>query len=50
METLSEMIDAQAARVATLNNQVPSAVLLLEILGACIALGVLAAYLASDGE
>ena len=50
VETLNEMIDAQTTRVAALNNQVPAAVLLLEILGACIALGLLSAYLALVGR
>jgi hypothetical protein len=50
VETLNEMIDAQAARIAALNNQVPTAVLLLEILGASIALGLLSAYLALVGR
>lgn len=50
VETLNQMIDAQTTRVAALNNQVPSAVLILEILGACIALGLLAAYLALVGR
>jgi hypothetical protein len=50
VETLNEMIDAQAARVAALNNQVPAAVLFLEMLGAAIALGLLAAYLGLVGR
>jgi hypothetical protein len=50
VETLNEMIDAQTTRVAALNNQVPTAVLLLEILGACVALGLLAGYLALVGR
>lgn len=50
VETLNEMIDAQTTRSAALNNQVPTAVLLLEILGACVALGLLAAYLALVGR
>jgi len=50
VETLNEMIDAQTTRLAALNNQVPDAVFLLEILGACIALGVLAAYLSLVGR
>ncbi|MEO8092633.1 MAG: hypothetical protein ABI726_08000 [bacterium] len=50
VETLNEMIDAQTVRVAALNNQVPSAILFLEILGGCIALGLLAAYLALVGR
>ncbi len=50
VETLNEMFDAQTTRTAALNNQVPTAVLLLEILGGCIALAVLAAYLALVGR
>ena len=50
VETLNEMIDAQTTRVAALNNQVPAAVIALEILGACIALGLLSAYLALVGR
>jgi hypothetical protein len=50
VETLNEMIDAQTTRVAALNNQVPTAVLLLEIIGASIALALLAAYLALVGR
>jgi hypothetical protein len=50
VETLNEMIDAQTARVAALNNQVPTAVLWLEILGAAIALALLAAFLALVGR
>lgn len=49
-ETLNEMIDAQTTRVAALNNTVPSAVLLLELLGAAIALGLLAAYMGLVGR
>ena len=50
VETLNEMIDAQTTRVAALNNQVPDAVMFLEILGAAIALAVLSAYLALVGR
>jgi len=50
VETLNQMIDAQTTRSAALTNQVPTTVLLLEILGACIALGLLAAYLALVGR
>jgi hypothetical protein len=50
VETLNEMIDAQATRVASLHNRVPDAVFLLELLGASIALGLLAAYLAIVGR
>jgi hypothetical protein len=49
-ETLNEMIDAQATRVAGLNNRVPNAVLFLEVFGAALALGLLAAYLAIVGR
>ena len=49
-ETLNEMIDAQATRIAGLNNRVPNAVLFLEVLGAALALGLLAAYLAIVGR
>jgi hypothetical protein len=50
IETLNTMIDAQTTRVAALNNRVPSAVLLLEIVGAAIALGLLAAYVRLVGR
>jgi hypothetical protein len=40
----------QTVRVAALNNRVPGAVLFLEVAGASIALGLLAAYLAILGR
>jgi hypothetical protein len=43
VETLNEMIDQQTVRVAGVSNRVPTAVLVLEILGAALALGLLAA-------
>ena len=46
VETLNEMIDMQTVRVSTLNNRVPGSVLLIEIVGAAVALGLLAFYLA----
>jgi hypothetical protein len=46
VETLNEMIDMQTVQVSALNNRVPSAVLVLEVVGAAVALGVLALYLA----
>jgi hypothetical protein len=49
-ETLNEMIDAQATRVAGLANRVPNAVLFLEVVGAALALGLLGAYLAIVGR
>jgi hypothetical protein len=50
IETLNEMIDAQTVRVAALNNRVPSEILWFELVGASIALGLLAAYLALVGR
>lgn len=46
VETLNDMIDAQTVQVSALGNRVPTAVLVLEIVGAAVALGVLAVYLA----
>jgi hypothetical protein len=46
VETLNEMIDMQTVRVSALNNRVPSAVLLFEIIGSAVGLGLLALYLA----
>jgi hypothetical protein len=50
VESLNEMIDGETARVASLSNRVPTAVLLLELLGAALALGLLGAYLAIVGR
>ena len=50
VETLNEMIDSEASRVSALNNRVPTAVLILEIAGAALALGSLATYLAVLGS
>ena len=50
VETLNEMFDQETARVAALSNRVPTAVLVLEILGSALALGLLAAYLAIVGR
>jgi len=49
-ETLNEMIDDETVRVAALSNRIPTAVLVLEVLGSAIALGLLAAYLAIVGR
>ena len=46
VETLNEMIDMQTVQVSALNNRVPSAVLAVEVVGAAVALGLLALYLA----
>jgi hypothetical protein len=50
VESLNEMIDGETVRVAALSNRVPTAVLVLEMLGAAVALGLLAAYLAIMGR
>jgi hypothetical protein len=50
VETLNEMIDAQTTRVASLSNRVPGTVLFLEVLGAAVALGLLAAYVSLVGR
>ena len=46
VETLNEMIDMQTVQVSALNNRVPTAVLAIELMGAAVALGLLALYLA----
>jgi len=46
VESLNEMIDMQTVRVSALANRVPTAVLVIEVVGAAIALGLLAMYLA----
>jgi len=50
VQSLNEMIDLQTARIAGLGNRVPTAVLVLEVLGAVAALSLLAAYLAFMGR
>jgi hypothetical protein len=50
VETLNEMIDDETVRVAALGNRVPTAVLVLQLLGSAFALGVLGAYLAIIGR
>jgi hypothetical protein len=47
VESLNEMFDAQTSRLAGLGNRVPSAVLLLEVVGAAAALAALALHLAT---
>ena len=47
VESLNEMIDQQTTRVSALNNRVPSAILLVEVIGAATALGLMALYLAA---
>jgi hypothetical protein len=46
VETLNEMIDMQTVHVSALNNRVPTTVLVIEVTGAAVALGLLALYLA----
>ncbi len=50
VESLNETLDAQSTRIYGLDNRVPTAVLLLEIVGAAIALGLLALHLAALGR
>jgi hypothetical protein len=50
VETLNEMFDGDNVRVAALSNRVPTAVLVLAVLGSALALGLLAAYLAIVGR
>ena len=46
VDSLNQMIDMQTVRVSALANRVPTAVLVIEIVGAAIGLGLLAMYLA----
>jgi Flp pilus assembly protein TadB len=50
IESLNQMFDSQGTRVAALSNRVPTAVLILEIVGAAVALGLLSVYLAITGR
>ena len=50
MDSLNEMIDQQTVRLSGLNNRVPDPVLWLELLGAALALGLLALYLSVLGK
>jgi hypothetical protein len=50
VESLNEMFDSETARVAALGNRVPTAVLVLDIVGSALALGLLAAYLKLAGR
>ena len=50
VDSLNQMIDMQTVRVAVLNNRVPGAVLAVEVVGAAVALGLLAFYLALLGR
>ena len=46
VESLNAMIDMQTTRVAALNNRVPPAISLVEVIGAAVALALMAVYLA----
>ena len=50
VDSLNEMIDQQTVRLSGLNNRVPGPVLWLELLGAALALGLLALYLSVLGK
>ena len=41
-KSLNEMIDQQTTRVSAPNNRVPSAIVLVEVIGAATALGLMA--------
>lgn len=49
-ESLNETFDAQSRRVYALGNRVPSAVLVLEVIGAALAMGALAMHLGTFGR
>ena len=50
VDSLNEMIDTHAERVASLGNRVPSTVMVVLVLGSAVALGVLALYLTMLGR
>jgi hypothetical protein len=50
VDSLNSTIDAQSARLAALNNRVPSAVLAVEVIGAAVALGLLAVHISILGR
>jgi len=50
VETLNDTIDAHTDRVTSLRNRVPTPVILLQLLGSALALGVLSLYLALLGR
>ena len=49
-DSLNSMIDEQTVRLSALNNRVPGSVLLLEVIGASLALGLLGLYLSVLGR
>jgi hypothetical protein len=50
VDSLNDTIDAQSARLSSLDNRVPGAVLALEVLGAAIAIGLLALHISILGR
>ena len=50
VDSLNTTIDDQSVQTAGLANRVPTAVLVLEVVGAAVALGLLALYLAVLGR
>ena len=50
IDSLNAMIDQQEVRIAGLSNHPPNAVLLLELFGAALALGMLAVYISVLGR
>jgi hypothetical protein len=50
VESLNDMFDAQPDRVYGLGNRVPTAVLVLEVAGAAVAIGALALHLGTFGR
>lgn len=50
IESLNDMIDTHTDRLASLGNRVPTPVMLLQLVGSAIALGVLALYLVLLGR
>jgi hypothetical protein len=50
VDSLNPMIDQQSVRLSSLNNRVPGAVLGLEVIGAALALGLLAMHISILGR
>ncbi|MFG1627410.1 hypothetical protein [Kribbella sp. NPDC049227] len=50
VDSLNTMIDSQTSRVAALGNRVPTSVLILEVVGASVALALLGLYLTVLGR
>jgi hypothetical protein len=50
VESLNAMIDSHTDRVTSVRNRVPSTVVVLQVLGGAIAIGVLSLYLALLGR